>query len=520
MKTLRMVVASALVLSAITTLAGAANILQMAVFATYSHKSALDPIAEELARRGHQVTFATPVKVTKATKGIKEVYLSLAGAEWQNYSETFFDSKPGDPETMNKLFAFMYRLCNATYRDVEVRIILENPARFQYDVLVIDGVFNDFLLPIAHHLKIPVVVASPGSLLAPLAMALNIPTPFSYIDSGILLVQGPMTFTERIQSSFINLMMMHQRYANAFPTFDRIIHETLPNAPRTVDLERNISFVMTNTHPAMHHSRPTMPYYKEVGCLHCTPAKPLPKELEDFMQSSGDDGVIFFSLGSVTKGENMPMDMRDKIVEGFRQLPQKVLWKYEKPIPNLPKNIKLTKWAPQQDILGHSKTRLFITHGGGLSTQEAVYHACPVLGFPLGAEQMGNIGSAVHKGYAEVLLWRTFTMDEFVTKIKKILHDKRYQEKANYLSAVLKDQPEKPAERAAYWIEYVIRHKGAHHLKSGAERLNYFQYFLLDIIGLVLLVAVVTILVVYWVLKKLYRFIFVKRSQNEKKKRN
>ena len=70
------------------------------------------------------------------------------------------------------------------------------------------------------------------------------------------------------------------------------------------------------------------------------------------MASSGDAGVIYFSLGSVTKGNAMPLSMRDKVIQVFSKLPQKILWKYEEDIEHLPKNIILTKWAPQQDLLG------------------------------------------------------------------------------------------------------------------------------------------------------------------------
>lgn len=38
----------------------------------------------------------------------------------------------------------------------------------------------------------------------------------------------------------------------------------------------------------------------------------------------------------------------------FRQLPQRILWKWEvdEEMPDLPSNVKLARWLPQQDILG------------------------------------------------------------------------------------------------------------------------------------------------------------------------
>jgi glucuronosyltransferase len=57
----------------------------------------------------------------------------------------------------------------------------------------------------------------------------------------------------------------------------------------------------------------------------------------------------------------------------------------------------------------------------------------------------------------------------------------------------LRDQPLTPLEQAVYWTEYVIRHKGAHHLRSAVLDLAWYQYFLLDVIA-VLALAIVSIL--------------------------
>jgi len=318
---------------------------------------------------------------------------------------------------------------------------------------------------------------------------------------------GPMTFSDRLKTFLSQLGFMYLLNSYFFDECDKIIAKVLPNTPPLYDLQSKVAFLLTNSHPAVHHSIPTMPNFVEVGCLHCKMAKPLPKDLEDYMQSSGKHGVIYFSFGTVQQGSEMPVEMRDKILSVFGKLPQKILWKYDQEFPGLPENVKIIKWAPQQDLLAHDKTRLFITHGGGLSSMETAYHGCPILGFPLTAEQWGNLANAVNKGYAETLDWKTLNADDLHNVIKRMLKEPRYQENADKVATLLKDRPQHPVDTATYWIEYVIRHKGAPHLKSAAENLNFFQYFLLDVIGFLVLALVTALTIIFLVLRKCYRLV-------------
>jgi len=43
------------------------------------------------------------------------------------------------------------------------------------------------------------------------------------------------------------------------------------------------------------------------------------------------------------------------------------------------------------------------------------------------------------------------------------------------------DQPEQPLERAVFWTEYILRHKGAPHMRSAALDLAWYQVHLLDV---------------------------------------
>ena len=131
-------------------------------------------------------------------------------------------------------------------------------------------------------------------------------------------------------------------------------------------------------------------------------------------------------MGSAAPGSSMPEEHRQKLVIAFRQLSDyQVLWKWEtEEMEDLPPNVKLSKWLPQQDILGHSGCRLFISHGGLLSTQEAIYHSVPVLGMPIAADQMLNIKNTERSGAGLSLPWDELTPGLAVEKIRQLIETK------------------------------------------------------------------------------------------------
>jgi len=74
---------------------------------------------------------------------------------------------------------------------------------------------------------------------------------------------------------------------------------------------------------------------------------------------------------------------------------------------------------------------------------------------------------------------------------------------AKAASEIFKDRPMSQEKSVVYWTEYVIRHKGAQHLKSHALNLTWYQYFLLDVIALIFLSIFIVVLIVL----KCFKFI-------------
>ncbi|KAG7164576.1 UDP-glucuronosyltransferase 3-like 1, partial [Homarus americanus] len=110
-------------------------------------------------------------------------------------------------------------------------------------------------------------------------------------------------------------------------------------------------------------------------------------DLGSWISGAGSAGVIYVSLGSVMDSKSLPLEYQQILLQVFRRLPQRVIWKFEGELKDVPDNVMISKWLPQQDVLAHDKVKVFITHCGLLSLQETTYHAKRLLALPTFSDQ-------------------------------------------------------------------------------------------------------------------------------------
>lgn len=202
----------------------------------------------------------------------------------------------------------------------------------------------------------------------------------------------------------------------------------------------------------------------------------------------------------------------------FRQLKQRVIWKLEADkFENVPENVLIRKWLPQSDILAHPKVRLFISQGGMFSNFEAVSYGIQMLVIPFVSDQFRNAILIESKGYGRLLDFKDVTHESFHGLINEMISDPKYSNQATEISKIFKDNLMHPMDEFNWWIEYVIKFRGAKHLKSHAINLSLFVYLLLDFILVNVIALMAFIFVVYYIIKKLRST--AKPIDSKKKKR-
>ena len=89
------------------------------------------------------------------------------------------------------------------------------------------------------------------------------------------------------------------------------------------------------------------------------------------------------------------------------------------------------------------------------------------------------------------------------------------------LSRRFNDRPLTPLNTAIYWTEYVIRHRGAPHLKTAAVNMHWYQNLLLDVVLFVMFVVLTTLAIMYYSAKLTLNLILNSiRGKLDKKMKN
>lgn len=196
---------------------------------------------------------------------------------------------------------------------------------------------------------------------------------------------------------------------------------------------------------------------------YCNPPKSgLDQEWEEFVNDPKSKGTILVAFGTIIDWRFAPEEKFEIFLNVLNKLKDyRVIWSMKGDRPDgLLAHVKVSSWVPQQQILNHEKTVLFLSHGGLKSVKEAVCSATPSIFMPMFAEQMRNAWLAKSKGFARILNKFHISEPYLENHIREVVEHPSYQTNAEHLLSTFADRPMPALDEAAFKFSRLFKYKG------------------------------------------------------------
>nr|XP_019954821.1 PREDICTED: UDP-glucuronosyltransferase 2A2-like [Paralichthys olivaceus] len=495
-----------------------------------SHWINMKPLLEALVDRGHQVTVLAPSVTLFMNTNISSRFqyekfeVDISMAEMETFFDSFIHFSLYEMDQMNSLQIYR-RFIELMATDMQYGLkyldgvlksdtVMKRLKEGKYDLLLADPIYPGSDLT-AEILGIPLVFSLRFSFVNNWERYCGqLPSPPSFVPAAMSKLTDKMDFSERVWNFvfyYMNDIIFNYIYWNKV---DEYYSEIRGKPTSACQIMSTAEFWLIRTYWDFEFPRPFLPNFKYVGGIHCRPAKPLPEDMEEFVQSSGDAGIVVFTLGSFVK--NMTVEKGNMIASALAQIPQKVLWRYSGKKPEtLGDNTRTYDWIPQNDLLGHPKTRAFVTHGGTNGIYEAIYHGVPMVGIPLFADQPENMIHMKAKGAAVAVDLNFMKAEDLRDAINTVINEKSYKESAMRLSSIHHDRPISPLDEALFWIDFTMRNNGAKHLRVQSHELTWYQYHCLDVLVFLLAIVLLTTLLFIMTCRFCFRMCFGRKGKKK-----
>lgn len=499
---------SHLIFLSICTILEGARILGIFPTPSLSHQIVYQALMKDLAARGHHLTILTTDVMKMNNSNVTQIDLHDAYnlIPVMDIVKLKKDKRP-DNEISNILLLFSCKVFDQQLNHPEVKSLIENKNSEKFDVLIVELLMFTPMLLFADIYDCPIIgITSCDASSSIYSMFGNENNPAIHPETNLNYIHGQLTFKERWESlkQRLNIFSTSEYVATIRAQIRHHFHISEFNVERFV--EERFHLLLLNTHPLLGNIRPLLPNTIQLGFLHIEPPKPLANgTVKNFLDES-KNGVIYMSLGSNVKSNYLPSNILAIFVDVFRNLDYDILWKFESDdLLHIPNNVMISKWLPQSDLLAHPAVKLFITQGGQQSVEEAIDRAIPMIVIPFFLDQHINAKKIADQGLAHHLKLESLSPEILLGTIKEMLTPK-YKENIQKFKGLINDQPMTCREKAVWWTEYVVRHKGANHLKYPGKLVPFYQKYFLDFISIGLILIVIALKIVSISIRKFKYF--------------
>uniref|UniRef100_A0A0B7BK20 UDP-glucuronosyltransferase n=2 Tax=Arion vulgaris TaxID=1028688 RepID=A0A0B7BK20_9EUPU len=299
-------------------------------------------------------------------------------------------------------------------------------------------------------------------------------------------------FLDRLKLASCNIILM---VVGQISGNDSMIAEFAPHRPQTsvnaLTLKAEVYLVEGDY--ILDFAKPELPNMKMIGCTAPGSGKPLKDPFKKFVDESKNGvAVVTFGSGIV----NIPVKVAEMMAAAFEQQSLNVVWRVNYTSQNAGKIIT-SRWIPQNDILAHPNTRLFVSHCGANGQYEALYHGVPMICMPISGDQYYNAQRSTAKGFGLDASLLELTSTQLADLMKEVTENAKYRNNIKKASTLFRQLYKESDKTAAFWIDHVMEYGGSY-MRSAGQDMPLYQFYALDVLGLILLLIIAFVFVIYY----------------------
>jgi MGT family glycosyltransferase len=310
----------------------------------------------------------------------------------------------------------------------------------------------------------PAAVLTELLLFGPLVAAEAVGVPSIVLNPTINVVPAPgvppfgaglmpaSTEAERLEHGELSARVM-AGWDEALPALNAARAEHgLAALEHVLDQGRSAARVLVMSSRAFDFTESLPPVVKHVG-----PRLDDPLWAQDWTPPVGADPLVLVALSAGSQGQD---GLLRRIVEGLGTLPVRALVTTGHAIDPAtvpaPENVKVVRAAPHREVL--REAQLVITHCGHGTTLKALAAGVPIVGLPMGRDQLDVAARVVHAG-AGVRLDQSATPTEIAAAVREILRGDGYRAAAERIARIIAEETE--SDLAVAEIEAVVAADGS-----------------------------------------------------------
>ena len=451
-----------------------------------SHINIFSGLGEAAVEDGHDIWILNVEKFKRAIERKNIVPLIFHLPEKADFSKKLEKHMEMDP-TGNRLlqaveeemFLEIGLYCEEVLQNKRIMKTIKDQ---KFDLVVLDGLMPfSCMYTIPYKFGIPYITVHGFQTASWAAGVTGMPS----IEPDIMLeLSNRMDFWERLTNLKAWLAVLNDPVMEVYDKY--FLQTYAPEKPlkKFNDIVRDSEMFLLNYEiMCLDYPRVSAPNYQFLGPSTASPVKPLPRNVEEFIEGA-EHGIVVMTVGSFTAWQFTWKILRDKMFSAFGRLKQRVIVQYslDGNIGSVPENILILKWVPQNDILGHPKTKLFITHGGNNGQNEGVYHGVPMLVLPISIDQKSaGLRTQTHGYGLYVKDIATVTSDEAFEMMNEILYNESYSANIKKCSQIVRSMPT-AKERFVFWVNHILEFGGSH-LRPPSLDMPLYQVLMLDIVA-------------------------------------